>query len=64
MERFFRVRWADLFHSHREAGKVAQAINAQQFSQAEQMMDANTPYATASYTAVAAIGVLKREAGV
>ena len=48
---------------HREAGKVAQTINARNFAQAKTMMDANTPYALAANDFIISLGILKKEAG-
>lgn len=47
---------------HKEAGKVATAINSKKYKEAEQMQGSGTPYATASNAVVMAIGALKREA--
>jgi hypothetical protein len=47
---------------HQEAGKVAQTINAKNFTQAKAMMDANTPYVIAANELIIAIGTLKKEA--
>ncbi len=47
---------------HQEAGKVAQAINAKNFTQAKTMMEANTPYALAVNGFIIALGTLKKEA--
>ena len=47
---------------HVEAGKVAQAINAQKFAEAEAMMNAGTPYTAASSAVGVAILQLKKEA--
>jgi hypothetical protein len=48
---------------HQEAGKVAQAINAKNFTQAKTMMDANTPYVLAANGFIIALGTLKKESG-
>ena len=47
---------------HIEAGKVAQAINAKKFSEAEGMLNAGTPYASASSAVGVAIMQLKKDA--
>lgn len=47
---------------HREAGKVAAAINAAQYDKAQQMIGQDTPYAQASTAVSGAIMKLKREA--
>jgi hypothetical protein len=47
---------------HLEAGKVAQAINAKKFSQADAMLNAGTPYTSASSAVGVAILQLKKEA--
>lgn len=47
---------------HKEASKVAMAINQHKFTEAEQMLTSGTPYAVASNAVVIAIGALKREA--
>jgi methyl-accepting chemotaxis protein len=47
---------------HREAGKIAAAINSGQYQSAERMLGAGTPYAEASHAVIMAIGTLKREA--
>lgn len=47
---------------HKEAGKVASAINAGHYVEAEQMLSSGSPYASASNAVVIAIGALKREA--
>lgn len=46
---------------HREAGKVASAINAQQFNEAEAMLKTGSPYATASSAVGMAISDLRKE---
>lgn len=46
---------------HQEAGKVAQAINAKNFTQAKAMMEANTPYALAANNFIISLGILKKE---
>ena len=46
---------------HIEAGKVANAINAKKFLDAQTMIAANTPYAKASLAAINAIMHLKTE---
>jgi hypothetical protein len=48
---------------HIEAGKVAKAINAKNFADAAAMIDAGTPYATASNAVGVAITKLKKESG-
>jgi hypothetical protein len=48
---------------HKEAAKVAQAINAKNYADAKSMLGANTPYALASMEVTVAIGLLKKEAG-
>jgi methyl-accepting chemotaxis protein len=45
---------------HREAGKVASAINAADFERAGKMLDAGTPYAKASSAVGSAILGLKK----
>lgn len=47
---------------HVEAGKIAQAINARKFSEAEAMLNAGTPYASASSAVGVAVLQLKKEA--
>ena len=47
---------------HREAGKVAEAINAKRFSDAEALLEGNTPYANASTAVGVAIMRLKKAA--
>lgn len=47
---------------HKEAGKVAQAINAKKYIEAEAMMDSGTTYTEASRSVGVAITNLKREA--
>lgn len=47
---------------HTEAGKVAAAINAKKFEEAEQMLNAGTPYASASTAVGIAIMKLDKEA--
>lgn len=47
---------------HQEAGKVAQAINARNYSAAEAMLNAGTPYASASSAVGVAILQLKKDA--
>jgi methyl-accepting chemotaxis protein len=49
-----------LFHT--EAGKVASAINAKKYSEAEAMIGAGTTYASVSSAAGVAIMKLKKEA--
>lgn len=49
---------------HVEAGKIAQAINAKRYPEAERMLAINTPFAAASTAVGAAILLLKREAAV
>lgn len=48
---------------HIEAGKVAKAINAKKFAEAEAMIDIKTPYSDASRDVAGAILKLKRESG-
>jgi len=47
---------------HLEAGKVAQTINAKEFSKADAMLNAGTPYTSASSAVGVAILQLKKEA--
>lgn len=47
---------------HIEAGKVAQAINAKRFAEAEAMLNSGTPYAIASSGVGVAVMQLKKEA--
>jgi methyl-accepting chemotaxis protein len=47
---------------HKEAAKVARAINAKNFKEAESMLNAGTSYTNASNEVGAAILQLKREA--
>lgn len=47
---------------HKEAGKVATAINSGQYAKAESMLASGAPYATASNAVVIGIGALKRQA--
>lgn len=49
---------------HVEAGKVARAVNDQRFREAEKMLNFDTPYTEASNEVSAAIGMLRREAGI
>ena len=49
---------------HREAGKVAQLINAQKFDEATTALGAATPYGQASSAVGVAILAFKREAGI
>ena len=49
---------------HIEAGKVASAINAKKYAEAEAMIDGGTPYHTISCAVGTAIMRLKRESGV
>ena len=49
---------------HREAGKVAAAINAGRFAEAEKMLDGGTPYAFASSAVGGAILGLRKEAAI
>jgi hypothetical protein len=44
-----------------EAGKVARAINEKRFSEAEEMIESNTPYFIASMHIATAIRALKEE---
>lgn len=48
---------------HAEAGKIARAINAKKFAEAEAMLNSGTPYANASSAVGLAILHLKKEAG-
>ena len=48
---------------HIEAGKVASAINAKKFTEAEAMIDGGTAYHTISGTVGTAIMRLKKESG-
>jgi methyl-accepting chemotaxis protein len=48
---------------HAEAGKVALAINAKKYSEAETMLAAGTPFAAASNAVGVAIIQLKKEIG-
>lgn len=48
---------------HTEAGKVAAAINAKKFAEAEAMLGAGTAYTNASSAVGGAIVKLKKEAG-
>ncbi|MBR7800872.1 CZB domain-containing protein [Undibacterium fentianense] len=48
---------------HKEAGKVASAINAKKFTEAEAMLGNGTAYASASTAVGIAIANLKKEAG-
>lgn len=48
---------------HTEAGKVAQAINAKNFTEATAMIESGTPYAAASGAVAVAITKLKKESG-
>lgn len=50
-----------VFHS--EAGKVAAAINAKRYQEAEKMLSSDTPYTNASSNVGVAIVSLKKEAG-
>lgn len=43
---------------HKEAGRVAQAINARDYDRASAMLEVGTPFATASATVIAAINAL------
>jgi len=47
---------------HVEAGRIARAINSKQYAEAESMLCAGTPYATASVAVGAAIVHLRQEA--
>lgn len=49
---------------HREAGKVAAAINAEQYSQAEAMLAGGTAYAAASSAIGGAVLGLRKEAAI
>lgn len=53
---------ADHAAFHREAGKIAAAINSAQYAQAEAMLAGGTPYATASSNVGVAILQLRKEA--
>lgn len=48
---------------HVEAGKVARTINSRKYAEAEAMLNAGTPYSTASSAVGIAISRLKKEAG-
>jgi len=48
---------------HKEAGKVAEAINAGQYEDAERMLGAGTSYAQASSSVGVAIQRLRKDAG-
>lgn len=48
---------------HVEAGKVAKAINAKNFAEAETMISGNTQYAAASNAVGVAIMKLRKESG-
>lgn len=48
---------------HKEASRVAEAINAADYATASAMLDAGTPYTAASGAVGSAIIGLKREAG-
>ncbi len=48
---------------HVEAGKVAKAINAKKYTEAEAMLNPDTPYWNASTTVVMAIMHLMKETG-
>jgi methyl-accepting chemotaxis protein len=48
---------------HVEAGKVALAINAKKYTEAEAMLGADTPYSQASGEVGVAIIALKKESG-
>jgi methyl-accepting chemotaxis protein len=47
---------------HRQAGKVALAINAGRYIEAERLLEAGSPYSSASNAVVIAINAMKREA--
>jgi hypothetical protein len=47
---------------HKEAGKVASAINSRKYVEAEQMLASGSAYAVASNAVVIAIGKLKHDA--
>lgn len=49
-------------HFHKEAARVAIAINAKRYADAERMLEANGPYSLASNAVRAAILVLQDEA--
>jgi methyl-accepting chemotaxis protein len=49
---------------HAEALKIASAINAQKFAEAERMLNAGTPYAQVSSDLGVSILRLKKEAGI
>ena len=49
---------------HVEAGKIAVAINAKKYTEAEAMLGGSTPYASASSDVAVAINRLKKEAGI
>lgn len=46
---------------HRSAGKVADAINAKKYEQAETMLDGNSEFGAASFAVAAAIKALIKE---
>jgi len=48
---------------HTQASKVAQAINAKKYSEAEAMINSGTPYAQASSAVGVAVMALRKEAG-
>ena len=48
---------------HVEAGKVARAVNAGKFAEAEAMLNAGSPFMMASFDVGVAIQHLKQEAG-
>jgi methyl-accepting chemotaxis protein len=49
---------------HKEAGKVANTINSKKYTEAEVMLGANKPYASASSAVGMAVLHLKKEAGI
>jgi len=49
-----------IFHTH--AGRVAQTINAKRFTEAEGMLEGQTPYVQASNNVALAIRQLKKDA--
>lgn len=59
---------ADCVHKHvvfhSEVTKIARAVNAQQFAQAESMLDAGTAYAKASSALSVSFLQLRKDAGI
>lgn len=54
---------ADHAQFHREAGKVAQSINASKYAEAEQQLGGGTPYSSASSAVGVAILAFRKDAG-